>query len=507
MAGVNVDLQNVPIHFAAHLRKARARLHTAYIVARTPLALKRAVYTMLAVAAALCVASLTLGLHDAYWHSASLIVGLPVVVAALIFVVSIIPELLHRPTLKETAERLDLAAGSQNKIATALSFSQDPVTSPFVAAAIQDGITALQQFAQIRPVTPATIWTIKQNIIALGATAVLMLAAMISFRTASAVDAPDKAVLAAAAGKEAAATQESTRPAVEQKSPSPTAKAVERQMQEQLASASPEALAARQQGNNMMPGSTASTHHQASKGDGGRSNGATRGGGKQNQQASTPPKQSPTDMTQNKKPSANQSSEQASASSSRIGSGRGGNSAVQLPGMEQGLQAANQFAAVEDLDGPATPPDKPNDSEHHGSKQPLLSDRKQAPTRELNISSGKGGGGTGRGGPTPAKKARGTGALLFAVPTPDFIPAPLRPGPSKVQYESASPEPMAGAEIPSADAAARRTPESLQTTSDVSPEWGMMAWRYFQQLHQDENATAAGPSAVATTQTSLGAKP
>ncbi len=63
VAGASNDSHVIPSQFSTHLRKARARLHAAYIVARVPQSLKRAIQAAMVMAALMCVAAVTLGLR------------------------------------------------------------------------------------------------------------------------------------------------------------------------------------------------------------------------------------------------------------------------------------------------------------------------------------------------------------------------------------------------------------------------------------------------------------
>jgi hypothetical protein len=74
-----------------------------------------------------------------------------------------------------------------------------------------------------------------------------------------------------------------------------------------------------------------------------------------------------------------------------------------------------------------------------GGIQPLLKDRRAAPSRDLGKDEQEGEPGTGRGGPSPVKKSRGTASLVLGVPIPDFIKGRLGPGLTKVTQERTRP--------------------------------------------------------------------
>jgi hypothetical protein len=79
-----------------------------------------------------------------------------------------------------------------------------------------------------------------------------------------------------------------------------------------------------------------------------------------------------------------------------------------------------------------------------GGIQPMLKDRNEAPSNDLGISGEEGPPGTGRGGPTPPKKSRGTASLVLGVPIPDFVRGRVGPGTTKITHERVEPSVMPG---------------------------------------------------------------
>jgi hypothetical protein len=108
------------------------------------------------------------------------------------------------------------------------------------------------------------------------------------------------------------------------------------------------------------------------------------------------------------------------------------------------LGAQREAALTETVE--AAEGDEPAEQATDGSRQrggvrPSLPDRTQAPSRELGITGPQSGRpGTGRGGPSPMKKARGAAALLMGVPMPDFVKGRMQPGVTAVRRETTPPD-------------------------------------------------------------------
>jgi len=203
---------------------------------------------------------------------------------------------------------------------------------------------------------------------------------------------------------------------------------------------------------------------------------------KAREQASKPSLNNPADPDAGKPTAANQ-----------LAGGGSGSGLAQKS--DRAWSQRNNFPEInqEEVEGDLAELEKNPESENRGSLQPVMQDREQAPSRELGLNSGKGVGGNGRGGPTPAKKSRGTGALLLAVPEPDVVPGNMRPGPSKVAFEAAGPQELAGNKLPTAAVAAREGSESKQEHQEIGADLYEEAWRYFAQLHQSSGGSVTPP--------------
>ena len=116
--------------------------------------------------------------------------------------------------------------------------------------------------------------------------------------------------------------------------------------------------------------------------------------------------------------------------------------------------------------------------------QPSLKDRREAPSRELGISGDQGRPGTGRGGPTPPKKSRGTASLVLGVPVPDFVRGQLGPGPTKVTRERGRPVPMTAESVGKVTVRPRSLPETSCRRQAIPSEYAAVVRRYLVALHE-----------------------
>ncbi len=86
--------------------------------------------------------------------------------------------------------------------------------------------------------------------------------------------------------------------------------------------------------------------------------------------------------------------------------------------------------------------DEEEDQESRGGVQPNLRDRKPPVSRDLRIGFGnqKNPDANGRGGPSEAKKSRGTASLVLGVPIPDRVKGQPNPGKTKITQERIEPK-------------------------------------------------------------------
>jgi hypothetical protein len=85
--------------------------------------------------------------------------------------------------------------------------------------------------------------------------------------------------------------------------------------------------------------------------------------------------------------------------------------------------------------------DEEEEQENRGGMQPNLRDRRPPVSRDLRIGFGNqpNPDANGRGGPSEAKKSRGTASLVLGVPIPDRIKGQPNPGPTRITQERIEP--------------------------------------------------------------------
>jgi len=101
----------------------------------------------------------------------------------------------------------------------------------------------------------------------------------------------------------------------------------------------------------------------------------------------------------------------------------------------------------DDADDEEEPDDESDLKKQRIGAQPSLKSRSSRVSRELSLAIGKKKGNEanrGRGGPSAAKKARGTATMIMGVPVPGFVKGALQPGPTKSTQEKVSPTPREG---------------------------------------------------------------
>jgi hypothetical protein len=133
--------------------------------------------------------------------------------------------------------------------------------------------------------------------------------------------------------------------------------------------------------------------------------------------------------------------------------------------------------------------DEPN--QQRGGLRVSLLDRRAAASRELGITGPKSGRpGTGRGGPTPRKKSRGTASIIMGVPWPDFLSGQRRSGPVATSASRAAPA-ATGEMHPSAAPPADAPPaEAALRPFVVAPSDAETVKQYFQHWHNRDTAAA-----------------
>jgi hypothetical protein len=168
-------------------------------------------------------------------------------------------------------------------------------------------------------------------------------------------------------------------------------------------------------------------------------------------------------------------------------------SAVQHLWAQRSRTAEGEQEEAEDEE---TVEDESESSVQRGGIQPSLKDRQEAPSRELGISGEQGPPGSGRGGPTPPKKSRGTASLVLGVPIPDFVKGRPGPGQTKITHERIEPSPMPGEPSIRVEVPERALPEGVCPRFDVPPGSAGVVEKYLVALHSsDRSMTEQGTPA------------
>ncbi len=368
----------------------------------------------------------------------------------------------------EVAQRVDAACDGHNRITTTWSLAENGRQSAFALAAMKQGLEALEQEAEAcRPVPPdAHAW--RWNALAPACGLVLLVGLLVNWVTVQhSPPALHRENLHLASGDQPGPTarmpaqhRETDRPdSANATQPAPAAKQGT-QAGSVAASGTPAARRTGQRQGNSAPGSRGTSSKQNSAG--------APGEPEAEHSAASPVaarKASRPDDAQSHSKSRGNGVSPSSGTISGGGAGRGQAVAVKNQGLQREAPTNSELEASED--------DEPIDEEQAGNEQrggvqPSLPDRTEAPSRELGITGPQSGKpGTGRGGPSPAKKARGAAALLMGVPIPDFVKGKAGPGATAVTVEETSPVVSPGEPVPASVARPRSEPESLIPIYDV----------------------------------------
>lgn len=394
-----------------------------------------------------------------------------------------------REDLPDVAERLDLAAGNQNRIASALSLSAGKV-GPFAAAALADGLEAVEAARDTLPVVPQRrlpggleIGAAYLGVVVLAGAGFLPVGlpgagvpgsgagdspVHVARSPASLHASPGAPREAGRAPEEAAEVDPSEKPQAEtargkaRSKPSPAGKRVK---------------AAGLPGKGKSGEARQARQSSVSRGDPTEGDspptGATRKKPGVGKKKNRPPPKARVVGQRRKE------GRQTGATAGQGGSGGGAMSPVKSPWAQRDRSSDEPLPenpADEDVE------DEIEEEEARGGSQPSLRDRKAATSRDLSIS-GPGEGGEGRGGPTPHKKARGTASLVLGVPVLDFVRGLLNPGTTKVTRERVEPVTSPGKAHGAASAAGRTGLEPRIPGTRIPSSLREVVRRFLKSLH------------------------
>ncbi len=475
--------------FELLLRTARQRLRRARLRAQTRIAVDCAIWTVTILAGAYCL--LRLGCLAAGravpigWAGYGWLVLAGAIAAA---AAAMLAALRDVPSLREAAERLDLSAQDHNRIAIGLALADSGTQAAFARAAIEDGLSYLRRLKEAIPyldaARPMPRGSLYRAIAFCGLTAL----------TALVGNAPTDIAIAKAGAPAAARASAEGRPAGEpangRRNPATPAAA---QSQPAVTSGNRKSVATSPAGrppaglrNEAGTGRTGGeVGAEASPSD--RS--ASARGDSTDTSATAPVPKRKDARTSTPKPSkeskvlAGQKPEKGEESSS-IGQGASGGGAMSAVQNAWSQRDQAKEGDRQENESEEKVEEEKESSTQRGGIQPSLKDRTDSPQRELGIPDAQEGPpGTGRGGPTPPKKSRGTASLVLGVPVPDFVKGRVGPGTTKITHERVEPSPMPGDASVAAPAARRSQDETPCRRFEVPSAFAAVVRNYLVALH------------------------
>lgn len=132
--------------------------------------------------------------------------------------------------------------------------------------------------------------------------------------------------------------------------------------------------------------------------------------------------------------------------------------------------------------------DEEEDQESRGGVQPNLRDRKPPVSRDLRIGFGnqKNPDANGRGGPSEAKKSRGTASLVLGVPIPDRVKGQPNPGKTKITQERIEPKAEESSAIEATPRRARESAPGHLQERELTPWMRTLVREYFLTLRNQK---------------------
>ncbi len=483
--------------FAEKLSAAQQVVHRSDIRSRIPVALSRllavlticfCLYGVLRVACALTCSSIPLG-----WTG---FIGIAFLLSIVPATVTMIAAYRLKPCLVEVAERLDLAENTHNRIATGLYFLESNIRTPFTRAAIRDGEICLDRIRGKRPYLDNSVFRIKG---AGGYVAVIVVFWVIALicdgmwispneSQGLIVSVVDVEGDAEQVNVEADKTEEKKTPerdSMKSRSVTEKSEAKENRSTESSAGKRGDEKSEGQGGQGSSEDSQLTSQLSSS---GGESSSATASSSERREQAEK--KKSKTKRKPGRRGGMQKDNPASKNESSPVSSGTTGGGSVSPVRHDWASKAQTAGGDQDDDDSEEEVEDENESNTQRGGVQPSLKDRNEAPSREMGLSGEEGPPGTGRGGPTPPKKSRGTASLVLGVPVPDFVKGRVGPGTTKIIHERVQPPAVPGDQAATAGTRKRTTPENTIRELTIPVYLQNFVRNYLISLHsadQDEN--------------------
>jgi len=484
-----VSLTDPQQEIAQLLAAARRRVHRARVAGELPRATLRALMTICSMAAGFCMLRAGAWLTDTVpivgWTS---FVILTIIAAGIAAGATFASAMRRVPSDREVAERLDLATADHNRIANALALAAQRDENALARAAVEDGLKYARQLASRDPYLDQPPHLGRQLWRAAG-TAVVVLVLAGLFGERGHVDGAGgiEMLPQAMARPDRRPTEKTDDLPSLQRRPSTPETSSQQTAARQTMTTQPEGLLpAEQEQASAGKGGGGSANQSNASSQSSKGSGESTGSSAQRKPESAPrPAAGKGKRPEAKSPAAGKPEKGEEDSSISQGSSGGSAASPVQNQWSQQTRSSDTDQDNEDQDDVTE-----TDSEHNtqrGGVQPSMKDRQAAPSRELGISGDDQGlPGTGRGGPTPPKKSRGTASLVLGVPIPDFIKARLGPGSTKVVHERVDPAPVAGEPARANPAVPRGGPEAVSADHRISADEADVVRQYLMRLHSSD---------------------
>lgn len=380
------------------------------------------------------------------------------------------------PSWQQTAERLDSAHDDHNRIATAWSLAEQRQETLFASAAIEQGLARLRVVSEQTPALPSMSGRLGQKLIP-GALAIVLAGMAVMSRLLPHWERPalPRVELTSVTTNESDDMGWIDQDGEQARLPSPREHRSPMRSPAKRSRAGDISSASSKRGtgsrDRALPEAepTTLTWSQRTSGNASSAAGVTGQPHQSFEAQRGSPRSEPRQQTDSRSAPSSRSSGTGQRSSNGTiaggGAGAGHMVAVQNRWAQREATVGGDVDASEDE---REIEEKAAGSRQRGGVQPSLPDRTQAPSRELGITGPKSKRpGTGRGGPSPQKKARGAAALLMGVPLPDFVRGRTGPGAVAITVEDTAPLTSSQGSEPGGPARARSEPESVVSRFEV----------------------------------------
>jgi hypothetical protein len=340
----------------------------------------------------------------------------------------------------ETAMRLDGAAGTKNRVATAVEFWALTSRRPFEEAAVQEGIDAVDRLDPALSLSAPLPARLRRN--AWQRPLVLLLAASAALFIPRVTE---------QAGPGSARSESGTLTAAVRNAVSGCAGTAPRKSLNPVRAGRTDEAGAGRGGRaaaggdrtDKIPGGEPKEARKSRTGSSGSpagSRGTPAGGagkpgeGKKRKQKEALPEKKSKSASRSRDPRKSDSRAGAmAAGTSRMG----GSFSPVTHSWKSDETGGDEDSGGDESDDEAD--EEKRESRQRGGMQPTMRDRRPPPSRDLGLSQPGDDPGKGRGGPTPPKKSRGTASMILGLPVPDTVKGLPNPGTSRVEQERAAP--------------------------------------------------------------------